>query len=1100
MINPEILAALLTRKDMQSEILNRVGPGMLELLRKALSPPDRATDPPSPAPTPTRRPDSHVRAALEYSYVFDSSYPETERDWLISNSSLVAHARMSMLRLDGEARALILDDPDERDRVAQYLKKRDSADLALETAAEADEEDLAGFYLRQMLRGRRIDVSALPGGRRRMLAKARRALAQMDSLPQAAPSLQECERQTALADLLDPIATMIGMQVHPDGSRSDRFAGRESDLAVLRRFVDVLGAETLLEGATRSFERFGASVADHFRSRLPRLLTISAAGGLGKSTLMAKFIFDHALSTQPFPFAYLDFDRAGLQPRSPEHLLSETAYQVSLQFPLFAPRLEAVRAKLRPGASVSTPVDSFWGCCEEMRGIIRDVLKSCGSATFLLTLDTLELVQSDLRSIGGVSKFLATLGQDSFGELCVVASGRAGIPEITNELSKFNIRDHPLLPLTYPDAISMVDKLGKALMGKAWEPSWAPRLSGRKSDPPPRREPLTLRFAVEMVRDAEPSRRPALAADLLKRGENASEDFVAVLYQQRTLDHIPEGPARKLAWPGLVVRTLTPQIATSVLAPLCELTPAEAAEGYKLLAAQVWVVQNRGDRLQHQRELRARTLPLMRRHDIERFAGVVNAMIRYYEGVGSALPEAPGEALYYRLLRGGEADIAWLARSPREAFENLAEARQDLVPGSSAWVLLEAFTARRPLALTHLKKLPEPLVWKHVARTGSSLRSLDERRAEPRVAYLMDLAHLPEIGAEGGEREPRVAWQSLQIKTGQWSRLDGEPLIPAGAAVDVATHAFYASRSSPYGLRLAETGQRIAEQRYTQGWEKSWEALAHLVAAARLFEDPIFDEIDRLAAESLRVRSVTRTSEIALRQLVMFGSASARAALPIWCHTERDRIHQGISLREFAIAVTLGEGPVEAENSLANQHLETARGFAEDIRDGRIDAIPPGAIADAESIGLANRILARAAEAPDGRAWAGMARLYCLAREPEWVVPFGYLAARRTAGDLWERMLRDTDGMRYDLDSTGLFGRLSWNLSLSGGAARHPPSDGIRLFDWADSAADIGAAVNMLAITVDRNYDRDFAILEKARAAWRAKASSLVQVMYVESS
>ncbi len=87
------------------------------------------------------------------------------------------------------------------------------------------------------------------------------------------------------------------------------------------------------------FEAFGRAalrIRDAFGGRPP--LVIHGPGGAGKSTLISKFILDHAGPdrAQPMAFILLDFDRRALDPAKPDALLTEVAQQVRTQFPHLA--------------------------------------------------------------------------------------------------------------------------------------------------------------------------------------------------------------------------------------------------------------------------------------------------------------------------------------------------------------------------------------------------------------------------------------------------------------------------------------------------------------------------------------------------------------------------------------------------------------------------------------------------------------------------------------------------------------------------------------------------------------------------------------------
>src|ERR1700738_2907883 len=102
----------------------------------------------------------------------------------------------------------------------------------------------------------------------------------------------------------------------------DLFVGRKDELAQLRAFVDVLASESFTEKATRAGRRVlgGGS----------RSMLISGTGGVGKSTLIGKFILLHVdnPAPQPLRFAYLDFDRSTLSAVQPATLLLALIRQI----------------------------------------------------------------------------------------------------------------------------------------------------------------------------------------------------------------------------------------------------------------------------------------------------------------------------------------------------------------------------------------------------------------------------------------------------------------------------------------------------------------------------------------------------------------------------------------------------------------------------------------------------------------------------------------------------------------------------------------------------------------------------------------------------
>ncbi|HEU4766748.1 MAG TPA: hypothetical protein VFS77_05215, partial [Pyrinomonadaceae bacterium] len=116
------------------------------------------------------------------------------------------------------------------------------------------------------------------------------------------------------------------------------FSGREEQLRKLREYVGVLEPTSVWSRVKRKTESFL-----NWREKPP--LMIYGPGGVGKSTLVAKFILDHTNlnAIQRFPYAYLDFDRPGLLAEEPATLLVEAVRQLGIQYPDVQEHTERVR-------------------------------------------------------------------------------------------------------------------------------------------------------------------------------------------------------------------------------------------------------------------------------------------------------------------------------------------------------------------------------------------------------------------------------------------------------------------------------------------------------------------------------------------------------------------------------------------------------------------------------------------------------------------------------------------------------------------------------------------------------------------------------------
>lgn len=485
-------------------------------------------------------------------------------------------------------------------------------------------------------------------------------------------------------ELLNPFERLLG----------DNFVGREPDIKALRAHVDVVAPESTFEGWSRW-------LSDALRFGPRNVLFIHGMGGVGKSTLMAKFIVEHAAAHEEraFPFVYLDFDRASLDPTNAVTLLSETARQVGVQFPELAGDLEAMRLSLQQASEHSRIEQRSRSSSGGERGgnlgfaakasyefVYRISNHNIGSRPFLLVLDTFEEVQArGEQAVDAVFSWLGTMAE--LRGLRVVIAGRAP------STGQSGVKNRPLGNLGKTAALSLLAKEGLAAASAArvYE-----RVGGN---------PLSLRLAVRLVR----AEGDLASLDLIESPslfKNLDDVLVQGVLYTRLLKKIADPDVQKLANPGLVLRRITPELIVEVLAPVVGLGAVNHAEARRLydgLKNEVTLVVEDGGGLVHRRDVREVMLSLQKKENPAQFEALNQIAVDYYSRMVGILPEAPLELAYHRLMLG-ERPSNVLGRLPRAAAVKLIPGAAELPHGASIF-LRAAFG--KYLTKPEVKELPD---------------------------------------------------------------------------------------------------------------------------------------------------------------------------------------------------------------------------------------------------------------------------------------------------------------------------------------------------------------------------------------------------------
>jgi len=641
--------------------------------------------------------------------------------------------------------------------------------------------DREGPLLRRVLAGERLDLDLMELEELESLATIAEWLEDSDLVELPRPI--DLRRLIAQRGILDPFRLLVGRQVKagPDG-RDDRVVGRSVQTERLRAYVGLREPEELKHYVTRTFDSLWSAVT--FGKDANQPLLVRGIGGMGKSTLIGKFVLDHALfAGVDLPFAYLDFDRAALAPRQPLQLLIEIAAQLGLALPSVEPELSKLRADLRQTidnqaknftrrqreSATGSELSSY---CESLRSIVEKV--NDGKAPVLIVFDTYEIVQYDEEAVAGVKALIDALRMPAmrdWSNLRLVIAGRGDLADIVTPQKPVDLRQ-----LSLADTGELLRRRSRSEALDLTEvhiAALAPAL---------RNSPLDVIVVTNWLKGQKPDQRAPLLASLIegidreidaatRREDQDGVELVALritgILTRRMIEHISDKDVRKLAEPGLVVRTITPEIIRDVMAPVSGLGDDEhpLAEGaeyelFRRLQKERWLVTRQGPVLRHRPEVRRAMLALMRDKDRQRFDDANERALARFRTHAGQDETARAETVYHMLLGARvsleEVNALWtpsMARPLASAVDDLSEPAQSYLKAKLGRSVPVATLAGFSLSiLTSLLSASGP-------------RLLQRLGAE---AFLQLLDAQPTVEEASASRGLRL---EAVYRTGRWSRL-----------------------------------------------------------------------------------------------------------------------------------------------------------------------------------------------------------------------------------------------------------------------------------------------------------------------------------------
>lgn len=390
----------------------------------------------------------------------------------------------------------------------------------------------------------------------------------------------------------------------------------------------------------------------------PEPLLISGIGGIGKSTVIAKFILNHYEHDKAgrTPFVYIDFDRPGYSISEPLQLASEGLRQLAIQFP--APDTAATFLDIRKDIAYYLESNNkSQGKISKSnvvtRGLIYDSVsrqylhpykQQLGALTtpVLVILDSFEEAQfrASYSELNNLFNFLREVAGFIPGIRFILA-GRDDLVSGDFKVKRYALGE-------FDDEAAEGFLASKGIGNQKLRQRIVQQLGGN---------PLSLKLAVNFISNLYPAGVPE-GVDVDRLFEDIDRDRVQEQLVRRNLMHIQNEAARQIAFPGLLVRRLSPEIIQKILAVPCGLGPItlnEATDIFNTLQKESFLLTPEHNALVFRKDLRVALYDLIITEYGEKAIQIHDLTIEYYKD--KTTPADKAEYLYHRLKRGDSSAI-----------------------------------------------------------------------------------------------------------------------------------------------------------------------------------------------------------------------------------------------------------------------------------------------------------------------------------------------------------------------------------------------------------------------------------------------------------